>query len=61
MDTTKFYVMRQYSSNVTPSIVFETEIEQDALDYARIMSHKEPNYSWLVATVNVVLEIPEVK
>ena len=44
--------MRMYK-NLEPSVVFMTDDEQDAKDYARIMSHKDSaEYGW--GTLNVL-------
>lgn len=57
MNTEKFYVMRMYST-CAPSVDFDTDNEQDARDYARIMSHKNPSGRYAVGRIEILVELP---
>lgn len=45
-----YVVLRVYKS-ITPSVVFTTNIREDAVDYANIMKRSEPDYDFAVAEV----------
>jgi len=54
----KYYVLRIYRT-VEPSCVFATDIEQDAKDYARIMSNKNNGCEYAVIEANEIAKFGE--
>lgn len=46
----KYFVLREYSQGLLPSVLFQTENMEDAQAYAAIMNRNEPKYNHFVVS-----------
>ena len=49
----KYLVLKIYST-IGPNVMFQTDIERDAKDYARIMHNNDPEHEYVAVTCEIV-------
>lgn len=52
-----YYVLQGYSNpKITPTIIFQTSIAEDAIAYANICQRANPEYTYGVAKISYIVE-----